>query len=71
MKKRKRFIVMVVTKRPRPLWQNVIKRGTTFRSQVRFPKKNIFFFVYSYRGKKIHDSYGGDEASTTIMAKAL
>ena len=61
---------MVVTKRPRPLWQKCYKKGYNFRSQVRFHKKN-FFFVYSYRGKKMNDSYGGDEASTTIMAKVL
>ena len=36
------------------------------------PKKNnFFFFVYSYKGKKMDYSYGGDEASKTIMAKVL
>ncbi len=33
--------------------------------------KKIFFFVYSYKGKKMDYTYGGDEASKTIMAKVL
>ncbi len=35
------------------------------------PKTKNFFLMYSYREKKIKFCYGGDEASTTIMAKVL
>ena len=60
---------MVVTKRPRPLWQKCYKKGYNFLVTGSIPKKNNFFFVYFYKGKKMIISYGGDEASKTIMAK--
>ncbi len=34
-------------------------------------KKKKFFFVYSYRGKKMHNNRGGDEVFTTIMPKVV
>ncbi len=66
------MIDTVVTKRPRPLWQKCYKKGYNFPVTGSIPqKKKFFFFVYSYRGKKMDFSYGGDEASTTIMLKVL
>ncbi len=43
---------MVVTKRPRPLWQSDIKRGTIFRSKVRSSKKKIFFLYIHIEERK-------------------
>ena len=33
------------------------------------PKKKQFFFVYSYKGKKMDHSYGGDEGPRPLWQK--